>query len=150
MVTIIAKRLLSICMGIQGFLKFEKETQFQLLSDAIFLDFRNSLDVDIQRLAKNRFGSNIKKTEVISEGDENKLWNLKLLWSFNPRVLVNILVFLKGKNVGLRGGVEHRNLKHSNISFGTENGTEYIQYTEDMSKTNQGGLQSKLKSVRQV
>lgn len=56
-------------------------------------------------------------------------------------------------NFALRGGEEHRNLRLQNASQlsvrADSDGREYVQYVEDYSKTNQGGL-SHLKVTQKV
>ena len=63
-------------------------------------------------------GSNIKEGQALSEDEENKLWKLGLLGDSSPRVLLDTMVFLIGKNFSLRSGKENRNLKLSQLPLG--------------------------------
>ena len=54
-----------------------------------------------------------------------------------------MLVFVLGGMFVLRAGQEHRNLRMYNSQLSIqadELGVEYLQYVEDISKTNDGGL----------
>ena len=62
-------------------------------------------------------GSNIKEGQALSEDKENKLWKLGLLGDSSPRVLLDTMVFLIGKNFSLRSGKENRNLKFSELTL---------------------------------
>ena len=77
---------------------------------------------------------------------EETLWKNGLLGDHSPQVLLDILVYLIGLNFALRSGEEHRRLCHkpSQINVTNPDGeAPYIAYTEDISKTNQGGLKSR-------
>ena len=63
--------------------------------------------------------------------------------SNTPALLRNIVLFVLGNCFALRAGLEHRNLrmKNSQLSLHTnESGAEYLQYVEDVGKSNNGGL----------
>ena len=65
------------------------------------------------------------------------------LGSDTPELLRNTILFVFGNRFALRAGQEHRNLrmKNSQLSLHTdESGAEYLQYVEDVSKSNNGGL----------
>ena len=77
---------------------------------------------------------------------EETLWKNGLLGDHNPQVLLDTLVYLTGLNFALRSGEEHRRLRHkpSQINvINPEGEAPYIAYTEDIPKTNQGGLKSR-------
>ena len=77
---------------------------------------------------------------------EETLWKNGLLGDHNAQVLLDTLLYLTGLNFALRSGEEHRWFRHkpSQINFmNPENEAPYIAYTEDISKTNQGGKSKK-------
>ena len=63
------------------------------------------------------------------------------------------MVYLNGLNFALRGGVEQRSLRvgpTSQLSIGTNEEGRYLCYRQDISKTNQGGLQHRNHSPKIV
>ena len=88
-------------------------------------------------------GSVTSKAEVITPGQMEYLWKNGLLGSDTPELPRNTILFVFGNCFALRAGQEHRNLrmKNSQLSLHTdESGAEYLQYVEDVSKSNNGGL----------
>ena len=82
----------------------------------------------IQR-ASAGIGVDVKQAKVISESDENYLWEHGYLGNGNPEVLTNTLVWVLGLNFALRAGQEHRNLrmKNSQLSVAVdEHGKQYL------------------------
>lgn len=67
-----------------------------------------------------------------------------MLGSSTPRQLSKTLFYLIGVHFALRGGQEHRQLRAgpmSQFSIGKDStGAEYLEYTQDATKNNQGGL----------
>ena len=110
------------------------------------MEFHGVLDGQLKAL--NRTGKYIekKKASVITIEMEETLWKNGLLGDYNPQVLLDILVYLTRLNFALRSGKEHGRLHHkpSQINvINPEGEAPYIAYTEDISKTNQGGLKSR-------
>ena len=90
-------------------------------------------------------GVDVKQAKVISESDENyfKLWEYGYLGNGNPEILRNTLAWVLGLNFPFRAGQEHRNLRMKNFQLSVgidEDGKQYLEYKEDVSKTNSGGL----------
>ena len=74
---------------------------------------------------------------------EERLWDLGLLGDHTPQLLLDTLFYYTGLYFALRGGEEHRRLRHDPAQiklFEPVTGDSYLEYTEDISKTNQGGL----------
>ena len=69
-----------------------------------------------------------------------------------PRSLFSAVFFMNGKVLCLRGGREHKALKISQFKFGTEDGKEFLEYTENGSKNRSGSYKDKSgnKIVRQL
>lgn len=89
-----------------------------------------------------------KQALIITEEQENILWEKNILGSANAQQLLDTTVYLVGLNVALRAGQEHRNLRigeHSQLMLKTSrvDGRRYLQYREDISKCVTGGLKSR-------
>ena len=124
----------------------DNRSGLNIFEDAEFAEFCGVLDGQLKAL--NRTGKYIekKKASVITIEMEETLWKNGLLGDHNPQVLLDTLVYLIVLNFALRSGEEHRRLRHkpSQINvINPEGEAPYIAYTEDISKTNQGGLKSR-------
>ena len=85
----------------------------------------------------------MKKAEIFTEEHKDTLWKQGLLGNKHPQQPHNTLIYYIGFNFALRSGMEHRRLRYypSRIQlFQPTNGWANVMYTEDVSKTNQGGL----------
>ena len=83
------------------------------------------------------------QVNFISEKQENYLWENGFLGSENGKLLCHTLVWVFGMQFALRAGREHRNLRFNNSQLclqHDESGHEFLQYMENVSKTNNGGL----------
>ena len=80
-------------------------------------------------------GIDVKQAKVISESDENYLWEHGFLGNGNPEILRNTLLWVLGLNSALiiGAGQEHRNLrtKNSQLSLAIdEDGKQYLEYKD--------------------
>lgn len=93
-----------------------------LLYDADFSDLRVVLDAKMKELSKFGLGINKKQAHIITEEQENILWERNTLGSANAQQLLDTMVFLVWLNFALRAGQEHRNLRigeHSQLMLKT-------------------------------
>ena len=109
-------------------------------------EFRASLDAEMKRLQGERYGSTKRQAEVLTEEEENSLWEKKLLGDHTPQTLLDNIVFYNGLFFALRSGQEHRQLRRDpcQIQVVEHPGERlYLKYTEDISKNHPGGLKGK-------
>ena len=129
-------------MGIQRHIRLQKQSTINLVSDPEFPPLRNLLDSLYRKLHSAAIGTFVKKTEVLSDEDEEMASGV--LNPDTPQSLLNCIFFLNGKNFCLRGGIEHRELKLSQFTreVVTINGKKLVRYTytECGSKNRSGGL----------
>ena len=110
--------------------------------DKEFSKFRNILDSEMKRLQAVGLGTGQRKAEVISFEDEELMWEKGILGDDNPQSLLDtMMLFMNGLYFALRGGKEHRQLRHhpSQIKLIEKPGERaYLIYKEDVSKNHQG------------
>ena len=108
-----------------------------------FAGLRGTRDVVACKLREDGVGASVKHTATISQEEEAQLWSEGVLGLSSPRSLLNAVFFLNGKTLCLGGGREHRALKLSQFTFGTDDGGDYIVYTENGSKNRSGSYKDK-------
>ena len=97
--------------------------------------FRKTLDSEMKRLKADGVGLEKRRVDPISINDEEQL-----LGGSSPHVLLDTMAFMCGMYFALRSGQEHRDLQFNKIEILTIDGKKCIQYTENYSKNNPGGL----------
>ena len=100
----------------------------------------------MKRLQSKGHGSIKKQAEVITEEEEDLLWQTAQLGDSNPQQLLNTMVFYCGLHFSLRSGKEHRQLRHTpcQIELVESPGQDpYLVYREDVSKNHPGGLRGR-------
>ncbi|XP_021360810.1 zinc finger MYM-type protein 2-like [Mizuhopecten yessoensis] len=135
--------LYELIISIQHY--FRQNGRFvNILDDTEFAGLRGVLDARMKNLAKQGLGINKKQAEIITEEQEQLMWEKGVLGTDTPEKLLNTLVYQLGLNLSLRAGQEHRNLRcgpYSQITVKQDSaGKTYLEYREDVSKTNAGGL----------
>ena len=117
-------------------------TKLKLLSDDKFSPIRNVLDNKMKENAAAGYHRKNRKAEVISQDDEEHMWQKGILGSDSPKKLVDTLIYMIGLHFAPRAVKEHKNLRfvNSQLSVGDKNSRKYLEYVEDVAKNNQGGL----------
>ena len=103
------------------------------------------MDSVYRKLRSNGVGAEKQSAEPFTKEEENKLWEQVIMGNGSPEALLRAVFFYNGKNVCLRGGEEHRNLRLSQLKR-TQNG--YV-YTENASK-NRECIQKQTRRSRSV
>lgn len=115
-------------------------------SNQEYATFRASLDAEMKRLQAEGIGAKRRQAEVITEEEENLLWEKGLLGDHSPQVLLNTIIFYNGLYFALRSGKEHRQLRSNpcQIQLVEPAGERaYLEYTEEVSKNRPGGLKGR-------
>ena len=97
----------------------------------------------IKEKAAQGVGVVINQAKFITKDQENFLWENGFLGSKNREILCYTLVWVFGIQFALKAGQEHRNLRFKNSQLSLEHDElecEFLQYMEDINKTNNGGL----------
>ena len=123
---------------------FYPDRGYKFLSDSRFTQIHNTLDHEMKERARAGLGLVKRQAMVITPDEEEMLWTNGSLGGDDPHKLLRTLCYLVGLNFALRGGQEHRNLRFGRTSqlkvITPSSGPRYLNYTEDISKCNQGGL----------
>ena len=126
---------------------------YKFLNDESFIQIKNTLDNVMKCHARDPDARPRKQAAIITLGEEDFLWSKGVLGSENAKQLLNTMVYLIGLNFALRGGQEHRTLSSgptSQLKLRSNEHGQYLSYTEDVSKTNQGGLKHRKCSPKSV
>ena len=131
--------------SIQAYLRFKCKRNVNLIDKTarVFRSLNSALNFVMKERAGQGIGVETAQAKFISEEQENYLWEHGFLGSTNAELLRDTLVYVLGIQFALRAGQEHRNLRRENSQLSLqvdEFGDEYLQYYEDISKTNNGGL----------
>ena len=117
----------------------KKDSRFKLL--------HGTMDSHFHHLHATGVGRETKHARVLTRGNEDKLWNSGVMGTRTPRALQNAVFYVVGKMFSLRGGVEVRQVKISQIRRHA-NPDKYV-YTELVSK-NSSGTYKKLHIANKV
>ena len=123
----------------------QHDRNFRLLDEQKFVQLQNTLDNLMKARAAEGIGTHKRQAKVITETEEEILWDMGLLGVDDPKTLLNTMVYLNGLHFALRANKEHRNLRlyNSQIRIVNDSDEEYLEYREDTTKTNQEGLKHK-------
>ena len=97
----------------------------------------------MKRLRAKGPGTSTRKADIIEPKEEETLWSKGILGDDSPTAILNTVFYMNGLYFALCSGQKHRQLRHSpcQIEVIEQDGhVPYLQYTEDVSKNNPGGL----------
>lgn len=129
--------------SIQYFFNNSLKWNISLFTDDEFRTSREVLDAQMKLSARLGLVKPKRKANNISYSMENELWEAGSLGCSNPKQLLNSLIYFFGLHFSLRASQEHRDLQWGNdsqIKLKNENGVDYLEYTERMSKNKRFGL----------
>ena len=142
-----------ITCGLMRHIRQSGKPQVDFFKDPEFATFRSSLDAEMKRLQAQGIGSKKKQAEVLTEEEEDLLWEKGLLGDSTPQSLLDTMVYCNGLYFALRSGQEHRQLRRKpcQIEVNEHPGQRsYLTYTEDVSKNRPGGLKGRKTSNKTV
>lgn len=116
----------------------------KFLDDDDFMELAQVLNNRMKHLASKGYSCPREKAEAIEINEEEEMWASGVLGESNPKQLIETLVYLMGVQFALRAGKEHKALRvgpRSQFKLKQDKGGKtYLEYTEDTSKNNQGGI----------
>ncbi len=135
------KTIHSLLCGLQRHFRRSSSSRVSMFdkSDVRFRSLRNTMEVVFQSLHEEGIGVEVRHVSIITEEEEERLWQLGVLGDTSPKTLVHSVFFLNGKNFCLRGGRDHRNLKLSQFVREMDN-WRYTPCAEAVPRINRIGL----------
>ena len=112
-------------------------------NDPRFAGLRGTRDTVSRQLREEGVGASVKHAPVISHEEESALWDGGILGVHSPKALLNAIFFMNGKVLCLRGGREHKSLKISQFTLGSDGDGDYVIYTENGSKDRSGSYKER-------
>jgi hypothetical protein len=140
------KTLHVLLMAIQRHIRTMKPSEpANFFADPEFHVLQNICDTHYRKLHASGVGASTQETSVVSQDDEDKLWENGVINLTTPQGLLNAVFFYNGKNFCLRGGQEHKDLKFSQfqrkvVDIGDGQLKVAYEYTEHGSKNRSGGI----------
>ena len=115
----------------------------KFLDDTEYVEIHYCLDNRMKELSHSGNVAKCKKADVITLVDEKMMWASNVLGSSNPKQLVHTVLYMFSVYFTLHVSVEHRSLcvgPNSQLKLGLDRDERYLEYSEDVSKTHQGGI----------
>ena len=137
-----ANSLVSLVSGLQHKInQLDSQRCVKFFRKECFKSVTEALDANMKLSSQSGIGIHTKSAEVLSNDEEELLWNSSQLGSDNPTCLLNTLFFLNGLYFAIRGGDEHRALQITQFEIVSKPGElSKVVYKEGTTKTYSGGI----------
>ena len=125
---------------------------YSLLKDKAFERSRQVLNGKAIELRESGRGKRKNKADPLTPEEEELLWETSALGSATGESLNHSLFYTLSQHFGTRGVQEHLQMRLEDFRFVRKAGTaevEYVEWTEGLTKTRQGGLVKQSRRVTQ-
>ena len=126
--------------GLLRYLRLNGRQEIDFFKDIAFKNMLAVLDSKMKNLRRNGIGVVTKQAEPITLKEEETLWEQGCLGDMTPSILADTMIWMCGLFFALRGGAELRNLTRQQIKLIESPEGSYLEYQENVSKNNPGGL----------
>ena len=121
----------------------EHDYKYSIIRDRDVYQSKLVLEGKVKHLRQQGKGKRPNEVNALTAKEEEMLqWTEKSLGNSSPRVLSQTMWWVLTQHFGLRGHQEHHSMECVD-----DCGTEYIAFKEHPTKTRQGGLNTKCRSV---
>ncbi|XP_068756877.1 uncharacterized protein KIAA1958-like [Montipora capricornis] len=122
----------------------QNDSKISIAKDREFVKCRQVLERKARALREKGHGKQPNATKALTTQDEEQLWKNRVLGEQNPKALLYTLWYLLTLHSGLRGCQEHHEMFVEGFSLNKDDqGTEYVTFKENPTKTRQGSLRKK-------
>lgn len=126
----------------------EHDYKYSIIRDREFHQSKLVLEGKVKCLRQQGKGKRPNAANALTAEEEKMLWSEQSLGDCSPRVLSQTMWWILTQHFGLRGRQEHHSMEVEDFSFCVDDsGTEYVTFKENPTKTRQGGLNTKHRSV---
>ena len=125
---------------------------YSIIKDREFKESRLVLNGKAIQLRENGKGKKSKKADPLTAEEEEILWNTGVLGGNNPKSLNHTVFYIISQHFGTRGRQEHHQIRVEHLRFvcNAQTGvTEFIEWEEGLTKTQQGGLVKQQRRLKQ-
>ena len=122
----------------------QNDSKISIAKHREFVKCRQVLEGKARALREKDHGKRPNATKSLTVQDEEQLWKNRVLGEQNPKSLLYTLWYLLTLHFGLRGCQEHHEMFVEDFNLNKDDeGTEYVTFEENPTKTRQGGLRKK-------
>ena len=122
----------------------EKRYNGDILNDVAFLGSRNVLEGKARELRAEGMGKKPNARDPLTPEEEELLWKANRLGASDPATLQRTIWYYLMLHMGLRACQEHTMMRIEDFTERVaNNGTPFLEYEEDPTKTRNGGLKGK-------
>ena len=115
-----------------------------IIRDREFFTSKQVLEGKARRLREEGKGKRQNKARSLSKEEEEVLWVAGKLGNNSPESLVNTIWWILTQYFGLRGRQKHHSMKVDDFALRKDDdGQEYVEFAEGLTKTRGGGLSKK-------
>ena len=142
------KTTYSVITALNRRLRETRDEDLDLFSTKRFAHFRNVFD-GYCKTKQAEEDTSVKKSDIISETDEQLLWKTAFGVETGKKLLVT-LIYLITKTFAIRGGDELYQIRNDSLTLETSGNSHRITYMERRSKNKQPGLANINKQKKRV
>ena len=122
--------------------------KYSIIRDREFHQSKLVLERKVKCLRQQGKGKRPNAANALTAEEEEMLWSKQSLGDCSARVLSQTMWWILTQHFGPMGRREHHSMEVGDFSFCVDDsGTEYVTFKENPTKTRQGGLNTKHRSV---
>ena len=127
----------------------DNDYKYSIIKDRQFASSKQVLEGKARQLREEGNGKRPNKARSLTKEEEETLWQEKKFGNDSPEALIGTMWWLLTQFFGLRGRQEHHVMKIEDFRIlKDDQGVEFVEYSEGITKTRQGGLHVKQRDFK--